>query len=695
MDNILSFGLDKIGFLLAGVAYLFFFGLLLTTKVTNLPKYLLLALSFTSFCWAIYYSWSSALPFTSLSSHIIENTKNAMLLLFLFAALNKANNTVSRFFCQPYVFGLLIFIIGWCVVSASSLLSASNIFTGNLAICILQLALLEALYRRSGDAKWQYKPLVLALTITTLYDFALLAESALFGRIDDQIWFARGFVYAAMLPLMIIAVKRIKAWGINVFISRDIVLQSSLVLGAGVYLCLLAIAGFYIRYFGGNWTHLIQATFIILGIAALIFLMLSGTLRRKLKVFIEKHFFANKFDYREKWLLLTQSLQQIDITGPEDHYKSLLEAWLNSIGYSRGAIVRFKGTDINTLALQQRPALNSDEQQLILAYQQHFSSRNWLVDLTDDADPFVKQAIANKTLDVQLIIPIHTKGKLWGLCLMNAPIVNKLSLNWELRDFLTLVSEQISSQLMLMQASQTLSENAQFIAFSRMSAFVVHDLKNVKAQIDLILKNAIKHRNNPEFIDDSFSTLGAMQLRLQNMLSQLANKRADQQVDSLVSVSRLVQDVIDNRCAVRKPVPTLYIEQDCTVFIDKDRFSSVLFHLIDNAQHATEPHGKVTVSVKQKHHQLQLLIEDTGCGMTETFIQNRLFKAFDSTKGNAGMGIGAHDALHFVEQQGGQLSVSSKPGQGTTFTLLLPLKSAVTVTEPQVTAPQEKVIQGT
>ncbi|MBV2127727.1 XrtA/PEP-CTERM system histidine kinase PrsK [Arsukibacterium indicum] len=690
MEDILSFGLDRFGFMLAAVAYLFFFGLLLTTNVSNLPKYLLLAFSVTSFCWAGYYSWSAALPFTTLSSHLIENSKNAMLLLFLLAALSPADRTVSRFFSQPHVYGLLLAICCWTAISSAEVLSASNIFTGNLAVCILQLALLEALYRRSGELKWQYKPLVLALTITTLYDFALLAESALFGRIDDQIWFARGFVYCAMLPLMIIAVRRIKAWGINVYISRDIVLQSSLVLGAGIYLCLLAITGFYIRYFGGSWSNLIQATFLILGVAALIFLMVSGTLRRKLKVFIEKHFFANKFDYREKWLLLTRTLQKIDITQPDDHYKSLLYAWLNSIGYSRGAIVRFKANNISTLALQQRPPLNPDELQLINAYQQHFANRSWLVDLTDQTDPFVKSIVSEKMLDIQLIIPINTKGKLWGLCLMNAPKVNRLALNWELRDFLTLVSEQISSQLLLMQASQTLSENAQFIAFSRMSAFVVHDLKNVKAQIDLILKNADKHRNNPEFIDDSFSTLAAMQQRLHNMLSQLTNKRSDQQTDSNVQVGQLVRDVIDNRCAVRKPVPTLNIEQECSIFIDKDRFSSVLFHLIDNAQHATDVDGNITVTVAKQGDQLKLTIADTGCGMTEAFIQNRLFKAFDSTKGNAGMGIGAHDALHFVEQQGGQLNVSSVPGQGSTFTLLIPLKSSLSSAEQQ-----ETVIQGT
>ncbi|KKO46909.1 histidine kinase [Arsukibacterium ikkense] len=688
MDAILRFELDKIGFILAAVAYLFFFGLLLATRVSNLQKHLLLALSVVTICWAVYYSWSAALPFTTPSSHIIENSKSTILILFLLAALSKASCTAWQFLRQPYVAGLLIAVTGWVIISSSNLLSASNIFTGNIAICILQLALLEALYRRSGHAKWQHKPLVLALTITTLYDFALLAESALFGRIDDQIWLARGFVYCAMLPLMIIAIRRITAWGINVYISRDIVLQSSLVLGAGVYLCLLAITGFYIRYFGGSWSNLIQATFIILGIAALIFLMLSGTLRRKLKVFIEKHFFANKFDYREKWLLLTRAIQKIDITQP-DHYQSLLRAWLNSIGYDRGLIIKFRADSVITLAQQHRPALNNDELQLITAYQQYFINRNWLVDLSDSTDPFVQSIVAGKSLDIQLMIPIYTKGQLWGLCLMNAPKVNKISLNWELRDYLTLVSEQIASHLLLMQASQTLSENAQFVAFSRMSAFVVHDLKNVKAQIDLILKNASKHRHNPEFIDDSFSTLGAMQQRLQNMLSQLTNKRLEQQTDSQVSVAQLVQQVISERCAIRKPVPKLVLEQDCVLFIDKERFSSILFHLIDNAQHATTEDGRVTVKVAGTAQQLELTISDTGCGMTEDFIKYRLFKAFDSTKGNAGMGIGAHDALHFVEQLGGQLIVSSVPGAGSTFTIQLPLKSALSSAKCQDT-----VIQG-
>ena len=58
--------------------------------------------------------------------------------------------------------------------------------------------------------------------------------------------------------------------------------------------------------------------------------------------------------------------------------------------------------------------------------------------------------------------------------------------------------------------------------------------------------------------------------------------------------------------------------------------------------------------------------------MSEQFIAERLFKPFDTTKGNAGMGIGAYDAKNFIEKVGGQLDVKSTEGQGTTFTLMLP-----------------------
>ena len=271
------------------------------------------------------------------------------------------------------------------------------------------------------------------------------------------------------------------------------------------------------------------------------------------------------------------------------------------------------------------------------------------------------------------MIPILKNNQLWGFCLLESDVNEKLRLNWELRDYLNAVTEQIASYLFMDEASKALSENAQFVAFSRMSAFVVHDLKNVKAQIDMLLKNAQKHRHNPEFVDDAFTTIEAMQSRLQNMLAQLTNKQSGQEQLKKTAVGTLLQALIAERCSANLPLPSLTLHDDCQLTIDTERLANVLFHLIDNAQHATPDDGEVRVVVQQSEGQLRLEIIDTGCGMSPDFIQTRLFKPFDTTKGNAGMGIGAYDALTFVQQQQGQLLVSSEVGHGTTFTILLPL----------------------
>lgn len=672
MDLLKELALDRIGFGFACIANLFFFLLTLATRVKNLPRSLLLAWSLLNTVWAAYYMFTGFAPYITPVSMLLELSRNLVLLLFLLAALGRADQSLMLLLKKRSVQSLILLLFFWGLLSYLQLISMNLIFTGSLAICILQLALLETMYRKAAANRWQYKPLVLGITVCALFDFVLLAESALFGQVDNQLWSARGFVYAAIVPLLIISVRRVQAWGINVYVSRDIVLQSSLVLAAGIYLCLIAVAGFYIRYVGGTWSNLLQTTFLVLGFAMLAVLLLSGAVRRKLKVFIEKHFFANKFDYRVKWLELTRQLRLVDIT-KSDQYQTILQTWINSVNYSRGCLVKLEGSvTLTTLASINRTKLNSNETALLQHYIQQFAGKNWIVDLADKKDPFCqKNNLAD--VDIQLIIPIHSDNELWGVCLLNAPDVDRQLLNWELRDYLMLVAEQISSYLQLMQASQKLSENAQFAAFSRMSAFVVHDLKNIKAQIDLMLTNSIKHRTNPEFISDSFDTLAAMQQRLQNMLSQLSSKRAESNQDTMISVSSVVREVINERCAAKQPVPQYNVIRDAELLLNKERFASVLYHLIDNAQHATVNEGEIQVNINSDETLLYISIKDTGCGMSAEFINERLFKPFDSTKGNAGMGVGAYDALHFARQHNGQLQVESTEGVGTTFTLLLPL----------------------
>ena len=100
---------------------------------------------------------------------------------------------------------------------------------------------------------------------------------------------------------------------------------------------------------------------------------------------------------------------------------------------------------------------------------------------------------------------------------------------------------------------------------------------------------------------------------------------------------------------------------------------NVVEHLVTNAQDATDDSGDIKIFVKQIDKDVCIEIKDTGIGMSTEFINNHLFKPFDTTKGNAGMGVGVFETKEFVKYYGGQLNVESKVGVGTTFSLVLPV----------------------
>ena len=83
--------------------------------------------------------------------------------------------------------------------------------------------------------------------------------------------------------------------------------------------------------------------------------------------------------------------------------------------------------------------------------------------------------------------------------------------------------------------------------------------------------------------------------------------------------------------------------------------------------------GCLEVGLRLQGDQAIVHVRDTGSGMDKAFIEKRLFRPFDSTKGLTGMGIGAYECREFVHALGGQVEVASEPGQGTMFRIMIPL----------------------
>ncbi|NNE38612.1 MAG: PEP-CTERM system histidine kinase PrsK, partial [Gammaproteobacteria bacterium] len=305
------------------------------------------------------------------------------------------------------------------------------------------------------------------------------------------------------------------------------------------------------------------------------------------------------------------------------------------------------------------------------------NSREWVINLDDyriDGGKTEGPHIPDWLLSPYnnwLIQPFYEGGRLLGFMVITRPHGN-VEFNWEDIDLLKTVGFQTAAYISLLRTSDALSEARQFETFNRLSAFMVHDIKNIVAQLNFIVSNYSKFGDNKDFIVDAMDTIRNATEKMQKLLGylgkgQMLNITSKQKID-LIS---LLKNIVNARGA-DNPVPVLNTSCSEIIFwTDRDKLGSALQHLVQNAQEATQDNGNVWIEVEQTNKDIVLKIADNGCGMNETFIKTRLFKPFDTTKGNAGMGIGVYESREIIREMGGSLRVESRPGEGTEFSIIL------------------------
>ena len=690
--------ISDVGYGLNSLAHLALLLLLLTVRKPGVAKHLLVLATAATFLWSttLITSLFGAVSLSWLLS--ADVLKQLAWLLFLAGCIQTSFNNIFDVLKRPVT---LIIIAPALVALLAPYLLVVNPAWSFLILIVLSLevlVLLEVVYRQAGREQWAFKPIIIYLGATNLFEFVTYANATMVNQVEIGYIAARGYIYFLLMPLLVISIRRIHHWGIDIFISRDVVLHSSLLLVAGGYLFVMAVVGYAINYMGGNWGPTVQIILVVMSFALLATVFLSNGFRTKIKVFITKHFFANQFDYRVEWVKLTQWLTRAGDTSSEVYHAGLT-GMLNAIQYESGLlfkvtqngyecvaeaspIVNTVSTDTDTDKLASSSQESSTTRKILETLAAYSDKNGWIID-TDAylVKPFDYEGLkldrdALKKWGYQLFVPFLKDGKPWGFAVLASGDNEKISLNWEVKDYLTAVSEQVGTYMQHHEAAQVVAENAQFAAFNRMSAFVLHDLKNVLAQVDLILANAQQHKHNPEFIEDTFETLEHTKARMEKMLKQLTDKKAvEEGVNSEFLLSELAKDVVNNRCSGLNPLPTVHVLKETAVNVDREKVANVLYHLISNAQQATADDGEVDVVITaNSDNKTQLvMIEDTGSGMDKAFIEERLFKPFDTTKGNAGMGIGAYDAKTYIESIGGKLTVQSEPGRGSCFTLYFPI----------------------
>ena len=450
-------------------------------------------------------------------------------------------------------------------------------------------------------------------------------------------------------------------------VSRNVASGSAVVLAVSCYLLLLGGAGEGLRYLGVQNPRLLFIGFAVLCGLGLALMLLSEKNRRKLRVFLHKHFYRHKYDYRNEWLMFTAQLSSADNMNKLQNV--ILEAYCKTFGrMGAGLYLR----EMETGTYQQKAGRNLDFPQTgfqgdhpLVGY---FNETDWVFNATDihpvQFDGLKRQF---ESFKVQLCVPLQYEGDLEGFIMLGEAVNPGENLTFEDFDLMKVLARQATSVLLSSKLSAQLSMAQEMAAIGKVSTFVIHDLKNHVSNLSLVVDNARDHMDNPEFQADMLETLDETIGKVNTLITRLK---------TIKEKSELNLTSCDLTEAVRRGVkssgmhPEIVSSEDIIAMIDSVEIEKVVHNLVLNAHEAGSENGSVKVTVGMED-MAYFEVSDQGSGMSDDFIQSRLFQPFQTTK-EKGFGIGLYQCRQIVEAHNGKIEVSSKVGEGTTFRVLFP-----------------------
>lgn len=240
-------------------------------------------------------------------------------------------------------------------------------------------------------------------------------------------------------------------------------------------------------------------------------------------------------------------------------------------------------------------------------------------------------------------------------------------------DRINVVTERLRAQIAREE------ESRQFESFVRLSAMLTHDLKNAIEALSLIVGNMERHFDNEQFRADALKSLTGATDKLKGIVARLSRPltslsgehKRPTDVDLVPIIKRVV--AITAEPENQKHTIDLRLPEKLHALVDATQIEEVIENLVLNALEAmTKPGGTLTVEAGQTANGAATFsISDTGGGMSQSFVHNRLFRPFSTTK-KTGVGLGLYTCREVVQANAGSIDVQSIEGLGTTFRVVLP-----------------------
>lgn len=542
---------------------------------------------------------------------------------------------------------------------------------------------LEQTFRSAvGTRRWQIKFVVLGLAV--IFGSRMYAKSqAILYSTYDVNWLSiesSGLLIGC--GILLAAYLRTGFAEIDVYPSRAVLSSSVTVVAAAGYLFIVGILARFANRVGGAENFQLQTLVILLGMAGLALLLLSDRLRQRVHGFVDRHFARAQHDSVKIWTGLSRSLANVkDEAGlcassvklvSETFEVLSVTLWLHdeqSDQLAAGATTAPQPAETGGDGSARRAPKSVAE---------GLRTRSTPFDLEEASEPWAAElrklnATTFPNGGHRWCVPLRTGERILGVFVL-ADRVNGAVYTPEEINLLHCIADHVASVVVNLRLAADVARSREMEAFRTMSAFFVHDLKNAAASLNLLLKNLPVHFDDPAFREDALRAVGNSARRIDEMIGGLSALRQQPRIRlAEADLNQVVLEALDGVGGLGEVELARELEPLPAILADREQMRSVVTNLVLNARDAAGPGGWIRVRTGRDGGAVVLSVADNGCGMSETFVRDMLFRPFQTTK-KRGLGIGMFQTRMIVEAHGGGIRVESETGKGSTFWVSLPVK---------------------
>jgi putative PEP-CTERM system histidine kinase len=543
-----------------------------------------------------------------------------------------------------------------------------------LAASVLVLTNLERTLRAStGSMRWFIKYVVLGVGGLFAARVYTSSQALLFRFLDANLHVVESSALLVAAGLIAVSLVRARLRDADVYVSQSVLYGSVTGLLVGVYLIAVGVLARLVALFGGVQSLPAVTFFVFLALIALAGLLLSDRLRQRVRGYVGRNFRRPHYDYRKEWVAFTRATSTLlDMKALGAAVAARVSETLRVPSVTVWLLEQ--GDGVSHVALGGSTVYSESE----AAQWAKGEGARLAALLRESPGPLDLHELPGpgmeghaRAADTRYAVALAAAGEDLGFMVLGGRPDGE-ALSDEDRELLKTFAGQAAGNILGLRLSERLLKTKEMEAFQSLSAFFVHDLKNLASKLSLTLQNLPAHYDDPEFRRDLLATMQRSVAKIDQMCTRLSPLSRTLELQRAPGdLSQVVESALSGLNGNLRAEVVQELAATVPVAMDPEQIQKVVLNLVLNANDAVREGGRIRVSTGRSDRWAYVSVSDDGCGMSRDFMAHSLFKPFRTTKGQ-GLGIGLFHSKTIVEAHRGRIEVESEEGRGTTFRVLLP-----------------------